>query len=171
MSRAASALLSRLSFVLILLAIMFGTTVAANADTITQNLTGPGGVSQLLTVNFSWSGSYSMWLGSAKGSSADGSDSGSWSWGQMGPWSFVGTGAASGYNELVTLTWNNESAAWNNNNDDHHGGPIFSLSFSSAAAAVPEESSLIEIACVLAMFLGIQVWAKRRSRVGSSLVA
>jgi hypothetical protein len=95
----------RFSPIVILLAMILGATVAAKADgTYTQDLTGPGGVPQLLTVDYNLSaGSYSLTLFDATDT---GSDSGTCS---ALPCiisaHFLGSGLAGGYNELVTLNW------------------------------------------------------------------
>ncbi len=147
MGSVTSSLTRRFSPIVIVLAMILAATVTAKADsTYTQDLSGPGGLTQLLTVDYNLSaGSYSLTLADA---SDTGSDSGTCS---ALPCiisaHFLGSGPAGGYNELVTLNW------------DGKGNPDFHL----LASAVPEEPVLFEVVCS-ALMIGMLLLMKRETR-------
>ena len=128
----------RLGWLAILLAVVMGTTVAAsaNSQSFQETVKGPQG-SQIVTVNYqaSLSGfAYTVTLSGASGSFSG-------TCGLLSKCSlqgnFQGIGSLANFKETLTGSWSLLSGK----------GPSFNLAYSSA-----EESSMIQLLCVLGLF-------------------
>ncbi len=140
MKISASSYRQKLGWFVVLVAVVLGTTVAAsaNSQSFQETVKGPKG-SQTVTVNYSltkYGISYTVTLSGASGSVS----------GSCGLFSkcsmkgnFQGIGSLAGFQEALSGSWNPLSLK----------NPSFDLSYFSA---VPEESSRIELLCVLGLF-------------------